>query len=356
MATRGRVMFSVAQESFESAVRELRDTYGRGLDGERLGPDLGVLATSEPTARDVAAACRSRPLAFIRHVTTELIRLPPADAADLAAVAAAARSLLADNPVGRDLAVQTWLSGEARLGYGSGELFAHLSEALSRDGISVFRAGRPHVLSACIHQLGVSLGLNRAEDSLSDWPGGRMRLSRDPTQVSRAEFKLEELFAVSSLPLPSAGRAVDLGASPGGWTRILRRHGLEVWAVDPGDLDPRVTADPLVHHARTTAGVFLRSTDMRFDLAVNDMRMDPVRSCEVMLNAAAHLRRGAFAIVTLKTGTHQAVDTLQRCLALLRRSYEIVSARQLHHNRHEVTVVARAQRGVPVSRARRTDR
>jgi 23S rRNA (cytidine2498-2'-O)-methyltransferase len=341
MATPGRVMFSVAEESFGLAVRELRDEFGKRLDVERMGPDVGVIATRTPEVGEVAAACAQRPLVFIRHLTVELARVPPAEATSIDAVVDVARSVVVGSLVGAKLAVQTWVSGAANVGYGSGELFGHLAQDLGKHGLSVSRAGEQHVLSCCIAPRGVSVGLNRAEESLSDWPGGRVRLSRDQAQVSRAEFKLEELLQVFRLRLPAEGCAVDLGASPGGWTRILRQRGMTVWAVDPGDLDRRIAADAGVQHARTTAGEFFRSSGMRFDLAVNDMRMDPMMSCEAMLDAAAHLRPGALAIVTLKLGTRRPVESVHRCLELLGRAYEVVHARQLHHNRHEVTVVAR---------------
>lgn len=341
MATPGRVVFSVADESFGSAVQELRDEFSRTLEVERIGPDVGVLATTMPTVGDVADACRHRPLVFIRHLTVELARVARPEATDLGAVADAARSALAGNPVGAELAVQSWVSGPAKMGYGSGELSSRLTQDLSIHGFAVSRAGQRHTLSCCITPDGVSIGLNRTEDSLSDWPGGRVRLLRDDAQVSRSEFKLEELFKTFPIRLPAEGRAVDLGASPGGWTRILRRLGLRVWSVDPAALDPRIASEPGVHHVRTTAGEFFRSSTMRFDLAVNDMRMSPVLSCQVMLDAAPHLRPGAFAIVTLKTGTQRPVETVRRCLRLLGRAYEVAHARQLHHNRQEVTVVAR---------------
>lgn len=334
-------MFSVASESLGSAVRELRDEFGRELEVERIGPDIGVVATTTPKVGEVAVACVDRPLVFLRHLTVEMVRVPRPTATNLEAVAAAARSAIADNPVGAGLAVQTWVSGSPKMGYSSSELFSHLAQDLSAHGFSVSKAGRRHVLSCCIAPVGVSIGLNRAEDSLSDWPGGRVRLSRDEAQVSRAEFKLEELLQTFSLRLPARGRAVDLGASPGGWTRILRRHGLTVWAVDPGALDPRIATDPGVRHVRTTAGEFLRSSDLRFDLAVNDMRMSPVVSCQVMLDAAPRLRPGALAVITLKLGAQRPVETVRRCLELLGRAYSVLHARQLHHNRHEVTVVVR---------------
>jgi 23S rRNA (cytidine2498-2'-O)-methyltransferase len=340
-------MFSVAEPSFGSAVRELRSEYGPSLHVERVGPDLGVLTTGTPEVGDVAAACESRPLVFIRHLTVERARVTGSQATEVAAVASAARAVLAENAIGGALAVQTWVSGSTATGYGSGELFGHLARDLTAHGFAVTRAGQEHVLSCCVTPAGVCVGLNRRADSLSDWPGGRIRLAREDSQVSRAEFKLEELFQTFALRLPTTGRAVDLGASPGGWTRILRRQGLEVWAVDPGDLDARVAGDRRVHHVRTTAGEFFRSTDTRFDLAVNDMKMDPVRSSRVMLTAAPHLRPGALAVLTLKTGTHRPMETVRRCLTLLGRSYEVLHARQLQHNRHEVTVVGRRRGDSP---------
>ncbi len=320
----GRVLFSAAEESFDAAVRELRDEFGKHLQVERLGPDAGVLDNAPPV-EGIAAACRQRPLLFPRHMTVELARVAPDD---LDAVAETARAF-----VQPDYAVQTWVSGSPGLPYSAGELAARIGSRI--------RSGAECTLSACITDRGVSLGVNRTRDSLADWPGGRVRLGKRDGQVSRAEFKLEELMALGVLQLPGTGDAVDLGAAPGGWTRILRSHGLGVHAVDPADLDRRLAGDRGIRHVRTTAGEFLRTTDRTFDVAVNDMRMEPELSCRVMLDAAERLRPGGIAIVTLKIGTR--VDVARRCLELLRRRYRIDFARQLHHNRHEVTVVGTAR-------------
>ena len=115
--------------------------------------------------------------------------------------------------------------------------------------------------------------------------------------------------------------------------------------MDPADLDARVASDRNVHHVRTTAGAFLSATSQHFDLIVNDMRMTPTRSCGVMLNAARCLNPGALAILTLKISPQQPLRAVREALELLRRSYEIRFARQLYHNRNEVTVVARIQHG-----------
>jgi 23S rRNA (cytidine2498-2'-O)-methyltransferase len=343
-APTGRVLFSAADASFNAAIQELRDEFGPGLSVQRLGEDVGVIRASSPSARDVAEACRRVALTFIRHVTVELARVPATDATKLEAVVDAAREVAANAPdelrPGAELALQVWVSGEAGLGYGSRELFDRLSAELRAQGYTVTRSGVPFVMSCCLTPAGVSIGLNTVRDSLSDWPGGRMRLTRGDARVSRAEFKLEELFQTIPLELAEHGNAVDFGAAPGGWTRILRQRGLTVWAVDPGDLDERVAADHGVRHARTTAAEFLRQNDVRFDMAVNDMRMDPTLSCHVMLDAVPSLRAGALAVVTLKIGSRRPVDEVRRCLDLLEQDYRVLFARQLHHNRQEVTVVA----------------
>ncbi|MCB0061044.1 MAG: hypothetical protein KDE19_02975, partial [Caldilineaceae bacterium] len=115
------------------------------------------------------------------------------------------------------------------------------------------------------------LGLSPTVYNLSDWAGGMRRFAREKGQVSRAEFKLLEALEVFLIELPPRGVALDLGASPGGWARVLRQHGQYVTAVDPGDLDPRVAADPGVRHKRMTAEQYLADEPDRFDLIVNDM-------------------------------------------------------------------------------------
>jgi len=142
------------------------------------------------------------------------------------------------------------------------------------------------------------------------------------------------LDGVPALLAPGAGGSAEFARDVAGFLRAL-------WAIDPGDLDPRVAADPGVHHVRTTAGEFFRSTALDFDLAVNDMRMDPELSCRFMRDAAARLRPGALAVVTLKVGVNRPLQALRRCRDILDGDYEPVFARQLQHNRHELTLVAR---------------
>ena len=73
------------------------------------------------------------------------------------------------------------------------------------------------------------------------------------------------------------------------------------------------------------------------------MRMDQVMSARVMLDAVPHLRRGALAVVTLKGGGRNPLDAARRGMDVLSKEYDVLHARQLHHNRREITVVARCR-------------
>lgn len=226
-----------------------------------------------------------------------------------------------------------------KLGFGAVEAYSAMRDALLTAGHEVARGGRPHVVSCCLSGSAAFLGRNELRNSLSDWPGGRVRLARHPEQISRSEFKLEELF--KTLPVPQGSRALDLGASPGGWTRVLRGFGFEVCAVDPGELHPRLTSDPKVRHVRQAASAFLERADEAFDLVTNDMRMDPLESCRTMLDVARLLRAGATMVLTLKLGSSDPLPTVRECLHLLGTVYDVRFARQLQHNRLELTVLAR---------------
>ena len=334
------VLVSFAADYHSAMALEVTRTFP-GSSIERLGPDLAAVTLNGHVVDDLAAAAGDACLPFVRHLSAEVRRLPLAEA-QIGALPALARAVVDERAApGEPVAVQCWVSGEAATSFGSQNLFHRVAEELQAHGRGVRRGGAGLVLSAAVHGRGVSLGLATRRQALSDWPGGRVRLARAKGSVSRAEFKLEELFQLLSPRFPRMGRAVDLGAAPGGWTRVLRERGLEVWSVDPGDLAPSLATDRLVHHERTTAGPFIRSTSLTFDVAVNDMRMTPWLSCETMLQAAGALNPGALAVVTLKLGQRDAAQTVRSCLDLLSRRYRVVFARQLHHNRHEVTVAAR---------------
>ncbi|MBA2468935.1 MAG: cell division protein FtsJ [Chloroflexia bacterium] len=335
-----RLFFSAAEDYLVPATEELRERFPDARFGA-VGPDLGWIDAEGLAIGALAEACLDPPTIFIRHLMREVGSIPADRAANLDDVVAIAIGTWSQLPLKSDVSLQVWSTGEVRTGFRTDELRRALAEALTERGITVARSGQEQILGAVVAPEGIILGLNGHGSALSDWPGGQVRLSKPKGQISRSEFKLEELFRVHDFDVPERGIAIDLGASPGGWTRILRQRGLTVWAVDPATLDPRIASDPKVHHVRMTAGPFLNMTDVVADLVVNDMRMDPDLSASVMLDAAKRLKPGGTTIQTLKVTPHNTLRTVRRVLESLQRDYDIVWAGQLHHNRNEVTVVGR---------------
>lgn len=89
----------------------------------------------------------------------------------------------------------------------------------------------------------------------SDLVGPEQVVDAEPEPyVSRAAHKL--VGALEDTGLVPAGRALDGGASTGGFTQVLLRRGCqEVWAVDvgTGQLDASLRADPRVHVRERTS-------------------------------------------------------------------------------------------------------
>ena len=180
------------------------------------------------------------------------------------------------------------------------------------------------------------IGLSLASHNISDWAGGVRRFRREKEQISRAEFKMLEALEAFRIDLPAGGVALDLGAAPGGWTRVLRQNDQFVTAVDPAALHPRLTEDRGVRHKRITAAEYLREGPDTFDLLVNDMRMSAQDSARLMISFADYLYPHAEAVMTLKLG--QTARPIDRACAILGQRYTILHMRQLFHNRNEVTV------------------
>jgi 23S rRNA (cytidine2498-2'-O)-methyltransferase len=218
------------------------------------------------------------------------------------------------------------------------------SDALKESGAPLDVRAPEQILSIVIaanELLTAHIGLSLAVQNLSNWAGGVHRFARDDQQISRAEFKLLEALDVFGITLPDRGAALDLGAAPGGWTRVLRRRGLIVTAVDPAALDDRLIMDKNIRHKRMTAETYLTGNTGRFDVIVNDMRMDADDSARLMVQAAKLLNQDGVGIMTVKLPNSRRRADVDKALNILRGKYTLIGARQLFHNRSELTAGVR---------------
>ena len=178
------------------------------------------------------------------------------------------------------------------------------------------------------------------------WPLGIPRLRMHADAPSRSALKLEEALLVlldaserASL-LRDGMRAADLGAAPGGWTWVLTRHGLRVQAIDNGPLRPHVLDTGQVEHLR--ADGFSWQPQQPLDWMVCDMVEQPRRVAERM---ATWLREGwcRHAIFNLKLPMKKRWAETRLCLDLFAQQAGRplqIRARQLYHDREEITVFA----------------
>ena len=235
--------------------------------------------------------------------------------------------------------MQTRILEGYEIAYKPFDVNSALSGIAEREGLRLDVRAPQQIVSVTVTQDTGYLGVSTPEENLSAWTGGMRRFRREPEQVSRAEFKLLEALETFGLSLPAEGTALDLGAAPGGWTRVLRMKGLRVIAVDPALLDPRVAADPGVTHRRELAQAFFRDPEP-CDVMVNDMRMDCLESSRLMNEGAGVLKDGGLGVLTLKLTENSAEwpRRARQAEAILREKYVVLGMRQLFHNRDEVTV------------------
>ena len=178
------------------------------------------------------------------------------------------------------------------------------------------------------------------------WPLGIPRLKLSSDAPSRSALKLEEALLVlisadeRERLLRPGMRAADLGAAPGGWTWVLARQNLQVTAVDNGPLRQHVLDTGLVQHLR--ADGFAWHPAKPLDWMVCDMVEQPSR---VTARMAEWFREGwcRHAIFNLKLPMKKRWQETRQCLQRFEDEAGqplVVRARQLYHDREEITVFA----------------
>ena len=291
-------------------------------------------------------AWHQEPPIFVRHVNpvqaTRPLPAGPNAVHALRALAADTFSDLMDPTL--PFSVQTRLFTD--VSYKAYDVNTALAQSLAAESGAPLDVRNPQqIVSVVIAKYGGRttgfLGLSPAVYNLSDWAGGKRRFARKPEQISRAEFKLLEALELFDVPLPERGVALDLGAAPGGWTRVLRQKGQYVTAVDPGRLHPSVAQDANVRHRQMTAEVYLERGPDHFDLILNDMRLDGRDSARLMVDYASALYRHGRAIMTLKLPEDDRETVIDHAFNILDRAYERLGARHLFHNRSEITLYLR---------------
>ncbi len=349
------LLFTSSPESAALALSELRDLTGNARLQKWLAPGIG-LAESALDWDELVVALQTRPPIWTRHIHPVQARGPiNNNALDLLTLESLTQTALLHLDTEHTFSVQTRLLGEGlQWQYSRFDINERLAALIASWGAPLDVRAPYQILSITLTPTEAYLGLSLARHNLSDWAGGERRFKREPEQISRAEFKLLEALETFGIEppfdfgrnAPSAqdkfpgGVVLDMGAAPGGWSRLMVEFGCQVVAVDPARLDPRLAATPQITYLGKTVQDYL-PTRQRFDLILNDMRMDARDSARLMVEAAAALKPGGQALMTLKLPEERPAATAEHALKILQTGFAEVRARQLFHNRSEITVAMR---------------
>jgi 23S rRNA (cytidine2498-2'-O)-methyltransferase len=167
-----------------------------------------------------------------------------------------------------------------------------------------------------------------------------LHYKKNENDISRAKYKLMEAIEVFHIDMGNFGSALDLGAAPGGWTSVLLENGLQVTAVDTGDMDSRLYKYPGFKFIKANASELVLEKES-FDLLTSDISWNPKNTAKLVDSASQYLKQGGTAVVTLKLMGGKVRKTIKEVLALYREVFEVLEVRQLFHNRDEVTIYLR---------------
>lgn len=333
------IVFSCQNDSEELCLNELlRAEWKIHFDGW-LDHGAGLIH-SDGTFSEFSRAVRENQLVFLQHIApADIIINRDSQGEDLPPVQDRLETIALRMDKQQTFSVQ--LRRRDVPSEAAQKLKREIQEYFEEKGYRSQTSHPEQVISVFCTAERLLIGLSHAYENLSGWPGGmRTYAYRDDT-ISRAEFKLLEAIECFSLELPTHGLAVDLGAAPGGWSKVLLEKGMRVIAVDPAGLSPVLEHNPDLIHFKGLAQSFLAQNDKTVDLLLNDMRMDALKSIQITNDMAPCVKAGGLVIITFKLPQRGKMTLVNKGLHLISKAYSVLHARQLFHNRSEITVVAR---------------
>ncbi|MDR3239053.1 MAG: methyltransferase domain-containing protein [Clostridiales bacterium] len=330
-----------AQEDFwDAALQEMLAILPEARLVKWIDRGVAILRIPDPFARVSMTLRKNEPI-YTRHIFpldyTALVEHWPRALVKIAARLQTSYPHLRDT----SYSIQLRILDPSAYAFSKFDLTRWMSEELRKRLFSLETQNPDQIVSAVLKNNLLYMGVSKPFENISAWPGGMRRFARYEGQISRAEFKLLEALEVFGLDLNGKQTALDLGAAPGGWTKVLLDRGIAVTAVDPAEMAPPLRSAPRLRHFHGLAQDFWERGQQAFDLIVNDMRMDVVDSVKMILKFAPRLNAGGLMIMTFKLPSKKPEAAVEKGLAMLAREYGNLRARQLFHNRSEITVTGK---------------
>ena len=226
-----------------------------------------------------------------------------------------------------------------KLSFNFSEIISYLSTKIQEQGFCLDVKNSQQIISLFMDTNKIYFGISDVQHNLSKFKSGNPHYREEEDFISRAEFKLTEALDVFNIDLKDVKSAADFGSAPGGWTKVLAKKGINVVSIDPAKLDQSVLSLKNVTHKKMTIQeYFFHHNSVKFDMIVNDMKMDVKKSIELSLNFFDKLNKNGILIMTFKLPKHYNLKFIESNLNILLKKFNLISARQLFYNRSEITV------------------
>lgn len=318
------------------ALTELRDIDGNLSIADNLGNGIIIIQPTMDREEFNRRLVRLRPI-FVRHINAVDFVVPVKADSEPESIAGYISEYGDKLQKGERLAVQI-RKGKGDYQYGPIEYKKAIDSVLiEKYGVLPEIKDPERIISVFLNGESCYIGLSKAEDNLSNWSGGMMHYKKDDSDISRAKFKLMEAISVFDIDMSKLKSALDLGAAPGGWTSVLLEYGLWVTAVDTGDMDSRLDSYKHYEFLKTNvADLELDKGD--YDILTSDISWNPVNTARMLCKSAQYLKQHGNAVVTVKLMSSKVRKTIRDVMAIYGEVFDILGARQLFHNRDEITL------------------
>jgi 23S rRNA (cytidine2498-2'-O)-methyltransferase len=335
-----QIIFTTSKEYSNDGLREIKCLFKYSKFVEWLDTGIGRVQVCD-TFQISAKKIREKSI-FIRHIhpiTFELnLKKKESDIKEFISLSPKIIILLNKN---KSFSVQVRIIDSSTYLYSSFDILSNISNKIQELGYNLNVKNPDQVISIFVKNKVAFIGVSLTSNNLSKWSGGVCRLRWEDNQICRSEFKLLEVIQVLDLDIARYKKALDLGAAPGGWTRVLLSKGLHVVAVDPAELNPMIKANKNVIHFKCSAQNFLKRNRTKFDVIVDDMKIEAYKTVNLINLMQRYLNISGVVVVTIKLPKNNYNLVIKKSIELLEKHYCICFSKQLFHNRSEITMVLR---------------
>lgn len=212
-------------------------------------------------------------------------------------------------------------------------------------GVESLTADTPAVY-ILVGRTGLYCGHCTPREANGFYPGGTRYIRQSGEGVlSRAGAKVAEALhhmRLHSAPMPENAHWLELGASPGGMTAELLRHGHRVTAIDRAPLDVSLRRVPGLRFQLADVATWRPAAGSSFDALLCDMNGPADAAFAQLARLAPALQSGAPVVFTLKTTgaltLADIVDSHRRILtAASAAALTHLQTTHLSYNRREFT-------------------